>query len=50
MPMQAIQTKGNWYAIVPFAGGYLGTSKQGQFFGKTRMDVIRIMLERAYQK
>lgn len=36
--------KNNWYVIVPIVGGYIGTGKQGQVYGKTRMDVIRHLL------
>jgi len=37
-----------WYIIVPIASGYMGTGKQGSVYGKTRMDVITLLLELAF--
>lgn len=38
-----------WYTIIPCAGGYLGQGKQGSVFGKTRMDVITLLLKLAFK-
>lgn len=36
-----------WFIVVPMMGGYAGQCKAGSFWGRTRMDVISLMLERS---
>lgn len=35
-----------WFIVMPIAGGYAGRCKAGDFFGKTRMDLISLMLSK----
>lgn len=40
----------NWYFIKPFANGYLGVSKAGEFWAKERKELIKRLIWTTYTK